>query len=160
MSAGEEKTAAPKTEQEPMAFLSDGIGLSYAEITEELARKSKTIVSPDDPIMMMVPLCNAFLSQQHALQERHKTALAQVMAAKTDTFVQSVQKTVEELGQTLTSATVQSLQTAFTEHREAMKIHETALQQHRSNIFWLSAIAVVSGLINVAVFVGIFLLRG
>ena len=37
---------------------------------------------------------------------------------------------------------------------------ETALQQHRSNIFWLSAIAVVSGLINVAVFVGIFLLKG
>ena len=143
-----------------MPVLPDGIGLSYAEITEELARKSKTIVSPDDPIMMMVPLCNAFLSQQHALQERHKTALAQVMAAKTDTFVQSVQKTVEELGQTLTSATVQSLRTAFTEHREAMRIHETALQQHRSNIFWLSAIAATSALVNVAVFVGIFLLRG
>ena len=160
MSAGEEKTAAPKTEQEPMAFLSDGIGLSYAEIADELARKSKAIVAQDDPIMMMVPLCNAFLSEESKLLERHKKALAQVMAVKTDTFVQSVQKTVEELGQTLTSATVQSLQTAFTEHREAMKIHETALQQHRSNIFWLSAIAVVSGLINVAVFVGIFLLRG
>ena len=143
-----------------MPVLPDGIGLSYAEITEELARKSKTIVSPDDPIMMMVPLCNAFLAEESKLLERHKKALAQVMAAKTDTFVQSVQKTVEELGQTLTSATVQSLRTAFTEHREAMRIHETALQQHRSNIFWLSAIAVVSGLINVAVFVGIFLLRG
>ena len=160
MSAGEEKTAAPKTEQEPMAFLSDGIGLSYAEIADELARKSKAIVAQDDPIMMMVPLCNAFLAEESKLLERHKKALAQVMAVKTDTFVQSVQKTVEELGQTLTSATVQSLRTAFTEHREAMRIHETALQQHRSNIFWLSAIAVVSGLINVAVFVGIFLLRG
>ena len=160
MSAGEEKTAAPKTEQEPMAFLSDGIGLSYAEIADELARKSKAIVAQDDPIMMMVPLCNAFLAEESKLLERHKKALAQVMAAKTDSFVQSVQKTVQELGQTLTSATVQSLQTAFTEHREAMKIHETALQQHRSNIFWLSAIAVVSGLINVAVFVGIFLLKG
>ena len=160
MSAGEEKTAAPKTEQEPMAFLSDGIGLSYAEIADELARKSKAIVAQDDPIMMMVPLCNAFLAEESKLLERHKKALAQVMAVKTDTFVQSVQKTVEELGQTLTSATVQSLQTAFTEHREAMKLHETALQQHRSNIFWLSAIAVVSGLINVAVFVGIFLLKG
>ena len=160
MSAGEEKTAAPKTEQEPMAFLSDGIGLSYAEIADELARKSKAIVAQDDPIMMMVPLCNAFLAEESKLLERHKKALAQVMAVKTDTFVQSVQKTVEELGQTLTSATVQSLQTAFTEHREAMKIHETALQQHRSNIFWLSAIAVVSGLINVAVFFLFFLLRG
>ena len=160
MSTEEGKTGTPKPEKEPMAFLSDGIGLSYAEIADELARKSKAIVAQDDPIMMMVPLCNAFLAEESKLLERHKKALAQVMAVKTDTFVQSVQKTVEELGQTLTSATVQSLQTAFTEHREAMKIHETALQQHRSNIFWLSAIAVVSGLINVAVFVGIFLLRG
>ena len=143
-----------------MAFLSDGIGLSYADIAEELARKSKTIVAQDDPIMMMVPLCNAFLAEESKLMERHKTALAQVMAAKTDTFVQSVQKTVEELGQTLTSATVQSLQAAFTEQRETMAQQRQALQQHRSNIFWLSAIAVVSGLINVAVFVGIFLLRG
>ena len=151
-----------KTAQTPPAMpaLPDGIGLGYEEIAEELSKKSETIVRVDDPIMMMVPLCNAFLAEESKLLERHKKALAQVMAVKTDTFVQSVQKTVEELGQTLTSATVQSLQTAFTEHREAMKIHETALQQHRSNIFWLSAIAVVSGLINVAVFVGIFLLRG
>ena len=160
MSAGEEKTAAPKTEQDPMAFLSDGIGLSYAEITEELARKSKTIVSPDDPIMMMVPLCNAFLSQQHALQERHKTALAQVMADKTDSFVQSVQKTVDELGKTLASEAVQSLQAAFVTQHEAMVKNASALAKHKSNMLWLSAIAAVSALVNVAVFVGIFLLRG
>ena len=160
MSSEEGKTGTPKPEKEPMAFLSDGIGLSYAEITEELARKSKTIVSPDDPILMMVPLCNAFLAEESKLMERHKKALAQVMAGKTDRFVQSVQKAVDELGQTLTSATVQSLQAAFTEQRETMAQQRQAMQQHRSNIFWLSAIAATSALVNVAVFVGIFLLRG
>ena len=160
MSSEEGKTGTPKPEKEPMAFLSDGIGLSYAEITEELARKSKTIVSPDDPILMMVPLCNAFLAEESKLMERHKKALAQVMAGKTDRFVQSVQKAVDELGQTLTSATVESLQAAFTEQRETMAQQRQAMQQHRSNIFWLSAIAATSALVNVAVFVGIFLLRG
>ena len=141
-----------------MPVLPDGIGLSYAEITEELARKSKTIVSPDDPIMMMVPLCNAFLSQQHALQERHKTALAQVMADKTDSFVQSVQKTVDELGKTLASEAVQSLQAAFVAQHEAMVKNASALAKHKSNMLWLSAIAAVSALVNVAVFVALFLL--
>ena len=159
MSSEEGKTGTPKPEKEPMAFLSDGIGLSYAELAEELARKSKTIVAQDDPIMMMVPLCNAFLAEEGKLMERHQTALAQVMATRTDNFVQSVQKTVDELGQTLTSTAVQSLQTAFTEQREALEQQRQAMQQHRSNIFWLSAIAAVSALVNVAVFVGIFLLR-
>ena len=116
-----------------MAFLSDGIGLSYADIAEELARKSKTIVAQDDPIMMMVPLCNAFLAEESKLMERHKTALAQVMADKTDSFVQSVQQTVDELGKTLASEAVQSLQAAFVAQHEAMVKNASALAKHKSN---------------------------
>ncbi len=158
MSTEEGKTSLPKAEQEPMAFLSDGIGLSYADIAEELARKSKTIVAQDDPIMMMVPLCNAFLAEESKLMERHKTALAQVMADKTDSFVQSVQQTVDELGKTLASEAVQSLQAAFVAQHEAMVKNASALAKHKSNMLWLSAIAAVSALVNVAVFVALFLL--
>ena len=102
----------------------------------------------------------AIFSDVHDALALLKKALAQIMAARTDNFVQSVQKAVDELGQTLTSATVQSLQAAFTEQRETMAQQRQAMQQHRSNIFWLSAIAATSALVNVAVFVGIFLLRG
>ena len=151
-----------KTAQSPPAMpaLPDGIGLGYADIAEELARKSKTIVNPDDPILMMVPLCNAFLSQQHALQERHKGALAQVMSDKTDNFVQSVQKTVDELGQTLSSDAAQSFQAAFSGQQETMRQHEFALQKHTTSMFWLAAITTTSALVNVGVFVALFLLRG
>ena len=157
----EKSSEIPAREKAPAApILPDGIGLSFEEIARELAAKSKTIISADDPILMMVPLCNAFLAEESKLMERHKKALAQIMAARTDNFVQSVQKAVDELGQTLTSATVQSLQAAFTEQRETMEQQRQAMQQHRSNIFWLSAIAAVSALVNVVVFVGIFLLKG
>ncbi|NLZ17127.1 MAG: hypothetical protein GX087_05270 [Desulfobulbaceae bacterium] len=148
-------------EKAPAApILSDGIGLSYEEIAQELTAKSKTIVSADDPILMMVPICNAFLAQQQALQDRHKMALAQVMADKTDSFVQSVQKAVEELANTLTFSTVESLQSSFSAQQNEMQQHEKVLQQHKSNMAWLAAITTVSALVNVAVFVGIFLLKG
>lgn len=151
-----------KTAQNPPAMpaLPDGIGLGYADIAEELARKSKTIVNPDDPILMMVPLCNAFLSQQHALQERHKGALAQVMSDKTDNFVQSVQRTVDALGNTLASEAVQSLHAAFSGQQETMRQHAFALQKHTTSMFWLAAITTTSALVNVGVFVALFLLRG
>ncbi len=151
-----------KTAQNPPAMpaLPDGIGLGYEEIAEELSKKSETIVRVDDPIMMMVPLCNVFLSQQHALQERHKGALAQVMSDKTDNFVQSVQKTVDELGQTLSSDAAQSFQAAFSGQQETMRQHEFALQKHTTSMFWLAAITTTSALVNVGVFVALFLLRG
>ena len=151
-----------KTAQNPPAMpaLPDGIGLGYEELVEELARKSRTIVNPDDPILMMVPLCNAFLSQQYALQERHKGALAQVMSDKTDNFVQSVQKTIDELGQTLSSDAAQSFQAAFSGQQETMRQHEFALQKHTTSMFWLAAITTTSALVNVGVFVALFLLRG
>ena len=90
--------------------------------------------------------------------ERHKTALAQVMADKTDSFVQSVQQTVDELGKTLASEAVQSLQAAFVAQHEAMVKNASALAKHKPNMLWLSAIAAVSALVNVAVFVALFLL--
>ncbi len=156
-----ETSESQSHEKEPAApILSDGIGLSYEEIAQELAAKSKIIVSADDPILMMVPLCNAFLTQQQALHERHKMALAQVMAGKTDAFVRSVQQTVDALGQTISSSAAQSLQTAFAKQEKAIRYHQLVLQRHKSSLFWLAAITTVSALVNVAVFVGIFLLRG
>lgn len=144
----QKQQAVPQT----MPVLPDGVGLNFEDVSRLLAEKSRVIVSPDDPILMMVPLLNAFLSEEHALLERHKAALAQVMAMKTDGFVESVQRITDELGKTLTASTVESLSAGLAAHSQD-------LQQHRSQIFWLSAIAATSALVNVAVFVGIFLLR-
>ncbi len=157
----EKSSEIPAREKAPAApILPNGIGMTYEAVAQELAAKSKTIVSADDPILMMVPICNAFLTQQHALQERHKAALAQVMAGKTDSFVVSVQETVAALGQTISSSAVQSLRAAFMKQEKSMRYHQLVLQRHKSAMCWLAAITTVSALVNVGVFVGIFLLRG
>ena len=134
-----------------MPVLPDGIGLTYDEIATLLARKGQAL-PPDDPVMMLIPICNALLTRQQELVERHQKALALVMSEKTGGFVESVQRITDDLGQTLTASTVASLSAGLAAHSQE-------LQQHRAHVFWLSAIAAVSALVNVAVFVGIFLLR-
>lgn len=57
-------------EQEPaMPELPDGIGLGYEDVQKMLAMKHNTSISTDDPILMMVSVCNVFLGE---LQKLHK----------------------------------------------------------------------------------------
>jgi hypothetical protein len=142
MEAREEKTF----EMPAMPQLPDGIGLNHDQVAQLLAEKSKTIVSPDDPVLMMVTLCNAFLAEENKLMTRHKEVLAHVLAEKTDGFVQAVRQVADRMGQTLASSTVDAM-------RAALEAHRRDLQRHRRDMVWLSAIIVTSALINVAVFV-------
>lgn len=142
-----------------MPALPDGVGLSYEELASRLAEKSRVIVSPDDPILMMVPLCNAFLEEERRLMERHKRALAQVMAEKTGGFVDSVKQITDDLGKTLTASAVDSLSAGLAAHRQGMERQNAALQQHQANIRWWGLVATVSALLNIVLIV-FFLLHG
>ncbi|MCL2791127.1 MAG: hypothetical protein FWD79_10850 [Desulfobulbus sp.] len=136
----------------PMQQLPDGIGLDHEQVAQLLAEKSKTIVSPDDPVLMLVTLLNAFLAEENKLLERHKEALTHVLAARTDKFVGSVESVATELGRTLSASTLAGMQTTFAEHK-------MALAEHKAHVQWLSAIAAGSALVNVLVFVALFLLK-
>ena len=141
-----------------MPVLPDGIGMSYDEITALLAEKSKVVVGPDDPILMMVPLCNAFLEQERKLMNLHKTALAKVLAEKTEGFVSAVQGMADEMGKTLASSTVESLGSALVEHREGMTRQQAVLERHQAEVRQWGLVAAISAAVNVAVFVALFLL--
>ena len=119
MSDGEEIRAAQPPP--PMPALGDGYGLNADEVARMLAEKANIPVSPDDPILMMVPLCNAFLSEERRLLEKHSEVLAHVLADKTGGFVASVRQTADELGQTLSSAAVRDLHQAMQEHKAAIQ---------------------------------------
>ena len=136
----------------PMPQLPDGIGLDHDQVVKLLAEKHKTIVSSDDPVLMMVTLHNAWLAEENKLMARHKKALAHVLAERTDNFVKAVETVAGDLGRTLSTSTLEAMQATFVEHNKA-------LVSHQANIRWLSAIAAVSALVNVAVFVGLFWLR-
>lgn len=142
-----------------MPVLPDGIGLNYDEVSALLAEKSRVVVSPDDPILMMVPLCNAFLEQERKLMNLHKAALAKVLAEKTEGFVSAVQGMADEMGKTLASSTVESLGTALVEHREGMTRQQAALERHQAEVRQWGMVAAVSAAVNVAVFVALFLLK-
>ena len=129
-----------------MAVLPDGIGIDLEQVSQLIAEKCKIIVSKDDPILMVATVCNAMIAQENVLLERHRTALTQVMAEKTDGFVNAVQTAVKQTGETFAGATVDAM-------KQTIHGHHNVLENHRKNVLWLSAIVVISALVNVIVFV-------
>ena len=141
-----------------MPVLPDGIGMNFDEVAALLAEKSRVVVGPDDPILMMVPLCNAFLEQERKLMEQHKVVLAKVLSEKTEGFVSAVQGMADEMGKTLASSTIESRGASLLEHREGMTRQQAVLERHQAEVRQWGMVAAISAAVNVAVFVLLFLL--
>jgi hypothetical protein len=133
-------------EPPPMPVLPDGLGMNLEQVQNLLAEKHKTIVSLDDPVLMMVSIMNAFLAQEGSLLERHKTATAKIMTDKTGEYVGAVKHVTDSLSASLSDVTLAAMQKTFADHR-------LELEKHKRNIMWLSAIVAISALINVIIFI-------
>lgn len=129
-----------------MPELPDGIGLTLNEVRALLAAKNSVTVTPDDPILMMVTLLNAFLAEEERLLERHRKALTSILADRTDHYIQAVEQTTASLGESLSSSSLSEMKKIFVEH-------DGTMNRFRSSITWLAAIIGTSALVNVAVFV-------
>ncbi|MDD2321975.1 MAG: hypothetical protein PHO83_18170 [Geobacteraceae bacterium] len=135
-----------KSSSPPMPELPDGIGLTIEGVRSLLATKNSVSVSPDDPILMMVTLLNAFLTEEENLLDRHRKALTTILADRTDHYVQAVEQISASLGKSLSSSSLSEIKKIFVEH-------DGIMNQFRSSITWLAAIIGTSALVNVAVFV-------
>ena len=135
-----------KSNSPPMSELPDGIGLTIDGVRSLLATKNSISVSPDDPILMMVTLLNAFLTEEEKLMDRHRKALTSILADRTDHYVQAVEQTTARLGESLSSSSLSEIKKIFVEH-------DGMMNRFRSSITWLAAIIGTSALVNVAVFV-------
>jgi hypothetical protein len=137
-------------EQEPeipgMPQLPDGIGLTLDEVRSLLATKNSITVSPDDPILMMVTLLNAFLTEEEKLLNRHRKALTSILTDKTDIYIKAVEQTTASLSESISTSSVHEIKKIFQENGATMI-------RFRSNMVWLAAIVGISALVNVAVFV-------
>jgi len=129
-----------------MPELPDGIGLSLEEVRTLLAVKNSASVSPDDPILMIVTVLNAFLAEEEKLLDRHRKALTAILAERTDGYVRAVEQTTAHLGESLSSASAKEMSRLFSGHTGRMERFNTSL-------FWLTAIVTVSALINVVIFI-------
>lgn len=138
------------TAHSSMPELPDGRGLSFDEVRETLAAQHQTIVSVDDPILMVVTLLNAFLAEEDKLLDRHNKALTRILAVRTEGYVQAVEKTTATLGASLSAASLESITRIFAMNGQKM-------DRFRSNLTWLAAIAGTSALVNVAAFAALAL---
>ena len=132
--------------QPAMPELPDGIGLSLDDIRVLLAKKNSITVSPDDPVLMMVTILNAFLTEEEKLLERHRKALTSILSDKTDIYIKTVEKTTSSLQDSISSASVEEIKKIFV-------TNNSVLQKFKINMNWLAAIVCISALINVAIFI-------
>ncbi|MGI6656283.1 MAG: hypothetical protein ACOX5Z_05590 [Desulfobulbus sp.] len=144
--SSQQEDARGSSEPPPMPQLPDGIGMDLEQVAKLLVEKSRTIVSPDDPVLMIVTVLNAFLAEENKLMDQHKQALARVFADRLDDYIQGVKATADELGLLLADSTLAAQQRMLTGHRTTM--------------IWTAAIVAISALVNVGVFVALYLLRG
>ena len=131
------ETAAPQ----PSPFLPES-GLTYDQIRDAVARECKTVLSPDDPDLIVVAILNAFLEKQADLQKKHQEALSRFMSEESARYVATVKKGAEDVTKTLSALTTQGL-------NEAAK----DLAAFRTTLFLCTAISAISALLIVTVFV-------
>ena len=131
---------------EKAPLLPDGIGLTLEQAKALIAQSSGIVLGNDEPALMGITLCNAYLGEVQKLHTRHEKGLARLMSEKTDTYVSSVNTAVEQLSTSLSSASVDGIRKVFEEHA-------ATLNAFRHAVSWAAAIVAVSALLNVAVFV-------
>lgn len=129
-------------DMEPAILPDDGIGLTFEEVDRKLLMLHKTSVTMNDPIMMLVTICNVFLEELRKLHNRHNQALTGVMAEQTAKYVDGVKATSEALGETLAHASVEAIRNIFDSHAQA-------LQTSKINTRWCAAIVALSAFVNV-----------
>lgn len=131
---------------EPKPILPDGIGFTLEQAKALLAKDHKMILANDEPVLMGVTICNAYLAEVEKLHARHKDGLGRLMSDKTDAYISGVATAVAQLTDSLSSASVEGIRKVFDDHA-------ARLQVFKNSTAWLAAIVAVSALLNVAVFV-------
>lgn len=132
--------------QEKEPPLPDGIGISLEQAKALIARHNNIVVADDEPALIELTILNAFLADVEKLQARHREGLSRLMVDKTDAYVSGVQKTVVQLTDSLSSASLEGI-------RKVLDAHAAGLRAFKSSMAWLAAVVAVSALLNVAVFV-------
>lgn len=143
MTQEQQTPETPAVEAYKEALLPDGMGLRLEQVQALLATQHNVAVPKDDPMLMFVTICNAFLGEVQALHQRHETGLTRLMADKTDAYVRGIKEATAQLAAGLSSASVEGFNAACQQH-------ESRMACFKSNLTWLAAIVAVSALVNVA----------
>ncbi len=128
--------------EEHQPELPSGYGISLEDIAVLLAMKHDTSVRKDDPVLMLVTICNSFLGAVQSLYQKHNTALSSILTARTKEYISGVKNTTDALSKTLSDASVEAIRTIFDEHA-------FALQASKRNARWCALIVAASTVANI-----------
>ena len=143
----ENSTAQPApAKPEGEALLPDGIGLSLEQAQALIVKSNGIVLANDEPALMGITICNAYLAEVAKLHARHEKGLTKLMAEKTDAYVSGVKAAVDQLAESLSSASVEGIRKVFDDHAATLKTF-------KSNVYLAAVIVGMSALLNVAVFV-------
>ena len=121
--------------------LPDGIGTKLEDMAVLLSMKHGTTVTLDDPVLMVVSICNSFLGDVQNLNNKHNEALGKIIASRTQEYVAAVKATTESFSQTISTASVEGIRQIFTEHA-------AALHSSNWNARWCALIMAAGALAN------------
>ena len=143
--SGGDSTVAPEKRIEGPPLLPDGKGLDLKTVRDLIHNYHNQSVPQDDPILVVVTICNAFLGEIEALHQRHEEGLSRLMADKSGAYVADIIKAVDKLSAGLSSASAENLKATTGELEKRLAVF-------RSSLLWLAAVVSVSALVNVIAF--------
>jgi hypothetical protein len=128
-------------------------GMDFEHIQGLLIAKNKTTVHVDDPLMMMVSVCNANLAEMTRLYQTHNVAVKNLMADQSKQYIEAVKATTGTLGEVVTQKGVDGIKEIFNSHIQALNTHANthaqALKTNVTNALWCAGIMVVTAAVNV-----------
>lgn len=106
----------------------DGVGMSLEAIRALLAEKNKMVVDLDDPILGVVTINNAFLSQVEALLTRHQLALKATMKDATEENIKAVKAEGNKFAENFKQSAIESTIAKVTEHQKMMQAFQSTIE--------------------------------
>ena len=80
------------SKEEAMPVLPECIGLDYEDIRAMLAQKHQTVVSQDDPMLMVASILNVFLNELEKISQRHKFYLSNAVSSQISPLILNLEK--------------------------------------------------------------------
>ncbi len=92
----EQEREQAQTQQEKEYLLPDGFGMSLDEVRALILNKFDFKVDKDGPILLIVPILNAFLFEQQKMQEEHSAVMEKVYQQVLEEFLKALDVKLEK----------------------------------------------------------------
>lgn len=120
--------------------------LTYDNVIKSVRDISNLTLEKDDPILMLVPILNAFLNEQKKNNTIYCSSIKSAITESTKKYVQQVYETTSSLGDLLKNASISEIRIIFEKYNASLRRHEIHMK-------YCTLIICLSSIINVIVFI-------